>query len=278
LITKNHISVREIRPSRGWTALKIGDLIRYRELLLLLTWRDIKVRYKQTVLGALWAIIQPVFTMVVFTLFFGRLAKIPSDGIAYPVFSFCALLPWQLFAYALTQSSNSLVSDASLVTKVNFPRLLIPMSSVFAGLIDFMIAFCVLLGLMSFYGISVTSRLIFIPPLVGMAVLTALSVGIWLSALNVKYRDVRYTIPFLTQLWLFASPVAYSSSLLPESWRWLYGLNPMVGVIEGFRWAMLGRDMAVGNMVGVSSLIVCVLFFSGIGYFRRVEGSFADII
>lgn len=213
-----------------------------------------------------------------FHFFFGRLAKIPSDGVPYPVFSFCALLPWQLFSYALTQSSNSLVSNASLVTKVNFPRLLIPMSSVFAGLIDFMIAFCVLLGLMVYYDIAITARVMFLPPLVVMAIITALSVGIWLSALNVKYRDVRYTIPFITQLWLFASPVVYSSSLLAEPWRWIYGLNPMAGVIEGFRWAMLGRDMAVGNMIGVSAVIVCILFLSGIGYFRRVERSFADII
>lgn len=272
------VTYREIRPAGGWSSLGLNDFVRYRELLLLLTWRDVKVRYKQTVLGALWAIIQPVFTMVVFTLFFGRLAKVPSDGLAYPVFSFCALLPWQLFSYALTQSSNSLVSDASLVTKVNFPRLLIPTSSVLSGVIDFLIAFCVLLGLMAYYEIGVTLRILFLPPLIVFAVGTALSVGFWLSALNVKYRDVRYTLPFLSQVWMFASPVAYSSSMLPEAWRWVYGLNPMVGVIEGFRWAMLGREMAVGNMVGVSALIVVMLLLSGIAYFRRTERSFADII
>lgn len=221
-----------IQPSRGWRALNLRDVWHYRELLYFLTWRDIKVRYKQTVLGAAWAIIQPFFTMVVFTIFFGKLAKMPSDGVPYPIFAYCALLPWQLFAFALTQSSTSLVTEARLITKVYFPRLIVPLSSVMAGLVDFAIAFVVLVGMMVYYGIAPTAKVIFLPLFLAFAVMTALAVGLWLSALNVKYRDVRYTIPFLAQFWMFASPVAYSSSLLPGKWRWVYGLNPMAGVIE----------------------------------------------
>lgn len=267
-----------IKPSQGWMALNLRDLWHYRELLYFLTWRDIKVRYKQTVMGAAWAIIQPFLTMVVFTIFFGRLAKVPSDGIPYPIFSFCALLPWQLFSFALTQSSNSLVNEARLITKVYFPRLIVPLSSVLAGLVDFAVALVVLLGMMVYYEIAPTSKIILLPLFIVFAVMTALAVGLWLSALNVKYRDVRYTIPFLTQFWMFASPVAYSSSLVPESWRWVYGLNPMVGVIEGFRWALLDRDLAVGGMLAVSVLAVSLLFLGGLYYFRSMERVFADIV
>jgi lipopolysaccharide transport system permease protein len=268
-----------VRPSKGLAgSFRLGDIWQYRELLYFLTWRDIKVRYKQTVLGALWAIIQPFFTMIVFTVFFGKLAKIPSDGIPYPIFAFCALLPWQLFSFSLTQSSNSLVAERNLITKVYFPRLIVPIASVIAGLVDFAIAFVVLLAMMVYYDIAPTTKIFVLPILIAFAVLTALAVGIWLSALNVKYRDVRYTIPFLTQFWLFASPVAYSSSLLPENWRWVYGINPMAGVIEGFRWAMLDRELALSGMVGISVLIVIALFLGGLYYFRSVERVFADII
>jgi len=267
-----------IRPSRGWISLNLRDLWHYRDLLYFLTWREIKVRYKQTVLGAAWAVIQPFFTMVVFTIFFGRLAKVPSDGIPYPIFAYCALLPWQLFAFALTQSSNSLVSEARLITKVYFPRLIVPLASVIAGLVDFGIAFVVMIGMMAYYGIVPTVNVVFLPLFLLFAVVTALAVGLWLSSLNVNYRDVRYTIPFLTQFWLFASPVAYSSSLLPEQWRWVYGLNPMAGVIEGFRWALLNRELAAGGMLGVSVAIVGLLLVGGLYYFRRVERVFADIV
>ena len=267
-----------IQPSRGRISLNLRDLWQYRELLYFLTWRDIKVRYKQTTLGAAWAIIQPFFTMVVFTIFFGRLAKIPSDGIPYPIFSYCALLPWQLFAFALTQSSNSVVAERNLITKVYFPRLIVPLASVLAGLVDFAIAFMVLLGMMVYYRILPTVNTVFLPLFLVFAILTALAVGLWLSALNVKYRDVRYTIPFLTQFWLFASPVAYSSSLLPERWRVVYGLNPMAGVIEGFRWALLDRDLAVDGMLWVSATAVVILFVGGLYYFRNMERTFADIV
>ncbi|HLE62706.1 MAG TPA: ABC transporter permease, partial [Pyrinomonadaceae bacterium] len=218
-----------IRPATGWAAIGFRELWEYRELLYFLTWRDVKVRYKQTALGAAWAIIQPLFMMVVFSLFFGRLAKVPSDGIPYPVFAFCALLPWQLFAHALTESSNSLVANERLITKVYFPRLVVPISAVLGGLVDFAIAFVILLLMMPYYGIVPTWAIVTLPGFILMAVLTALGVGLWLSALNVQYRDVRYTINFLIQFWLFATPVAYPSSLIPERWRAFYGLNPMAG-------------------------------------------------
>jgi lipopolysaccharide transport system permease protein len=276
-VASNEVPVRTIEPSPSFS-LNLGELWEYRELFYFLTWRDIKVRYKQTALGAAWALIQPFFTMVVFTIFFGRLAKIPSDGIPYPIFSFCALLPWQLFAYALSQSSNSLVTERSLVTKVYFPRLIVPTSSVLAGLVDFAIAFGLLLLMMVYYGIVPTVRVIFLPLFVVFAVMTALAVGLWLTALNVRFRDVRYTIPFLTQFWLFASPVAYSSSLVPENWRWVYGLNPMAGVIEGFRWALLGSEVQITSLMGMSGLIVLVLLAGGLWYFKKTERTFADLV
>lgn len=266
-----------IRPSKGFLRLNLGDLWEYRELLYFLVWRDIKVRYKQTVLGAAWAIIQPVMTMIVFSIFFGRLAKVPSDGIPYPVFAFAALLPWQLFAFALTESSNSLVGSQNLITKVYFPRLVIPLASVLAGLVDFAIAFVVLFGLMLYYHITPTAAVAWLPLFVGLALATALSVGLWLSALNVKYRDVRYTIPFLTQLWMFATPVAYPSSLIPQPWRTWYGLNPMAGVVEGFRWALLGKSGGPGLLLWVSVAAVLILLVGGLFYFRRMESTFADI-
>lgn len=267
-----------IRPRRNWFDLKLDELWEYRELLYFLVWRDVKVRYKQTALGAAWAILQPVLTMVVFSIFFGHLAGVPSDGIPYPVFAYTALLPWQLFAHALTGSGNSLVENQNLITKVYFPRLVIPISPVLAGLVDFSIAFVVLVGLMFYYGIVPTAAVLTLPLLLLLAIATALAVGLWLSALNVQYRDVRYTIPFLTQFWLFATPIAYSSSLVPERWRVLYGLNPMVGVVEGFRWALLGKSGGVGPLMIVSTLIVGVLLVGGLVYFRRMERTFADVV
>lgn len=267
-----------LEPTRGFLKLKLRDLWEYRELLYFLVWRDVKVRYKQTALGAAWAILQPVATMVVFSVFFGRLAKMPSDGIPYPVFAFTALLPWQLFASALSESSNSLVANQNLITKVYFPRLVIPIAGVLSGLVDFAIAFVILLGLMKYYGIVPTAAIALLPLFVLFAVVTALAVGLWLSALNVKYRDVRYTIPFLTQFWLFATPVAYPSSLVPEQWRALYGLNPMAGVVEGFRWALLGKAQSPGLLLAVSVAAVVILLAGGLFYFRRTESTFADIV
>jgi lipopolysaccharide transport system permease protein len=250
----------------------------YRELLYFLTWRDVKVRYKQTALGAAWAIIQPVFMMLVFSLFFGKLARVPSDGFPYPIFTFCALLPWQLFAHALTESSNSLVANERLITKVYFPRLVVPIAAVLGGLVDFGIAFIILLLMMFYYGIVPGVAVLALPGLILLAVLTALAVGLWLSALNVKYRDVRYTINFLLQFWLFATPVAYPSSIVPESWRPLYGLNPMAGVVEGFRWALLGKAEPPGLLLAVSVAVVLLLFVGGLYYFRRMEQEFADVV
>jgi len=267
-----------IRPSRGWVSLQLRDVWEYRELLYFLIWRDIKVRYKQTVLGASWAILQPFLTMVVFAVFFGHLAKVPSDDIPYPIFAYCALLPWQLFAHALIQSSNSLVMNERLIAKVYFPRLVIPISAVLAGLVDFGIAFVVLLGMMVYYGIVPTAAALTLPFFLVFAIATALAVGLWLSALNVQYRDVRHTIPFLTQFWLFATPIAYSSSLVPEKWRALYGLNPMAGVVEGFRWALLGKTGSMGPLVVVSAVAVTILLMGGLIYFRRMEKTFADIV
>ena len=267
-----------ITPAQNWASLGLAELWEYRELIYFLTWRDIKVRYKQTVLGAAWAIIQPFFMMVVFSIFFGHLAKVPSDGIPYPIFTFCALLPWQLFAHALSESSNSIVANERLITKVYFPRLVVPISAVLAGLVDFAIAFVVLLGMMAFYGIMPTWAVVTLPLFILLAIMTALGVGLWLSALNVQYRDVRYTITFLTQFWLFLTPVAYPSSLIPEKWRPLYGLNPMAGVVEGFRWALLGKTEGPGPLLAVSVAVVVLIFVGGLYYFRRMEQTFADVV
>lgn len=270
--------VLRIEPSRGWVSLKLAELWEYRELLYFLVWRDIKVRYKQTALGAAWAVIQPLFTMLVFSLFFGRLAKVPSDGIPYPVFSFAALVPWTFFAQGLTLASDSLVGSANLIRKVYFPRLVIPASAVFAGVVDFSIAFTMLLVLMLFYGIVPTRNIVWLPALLLLALVTSLGVGLWLSALNVKFRDVKYMVPFVTQFWMFATPIAYPSSLLRDPWRTLYGLNPMAGVIEGFRWALLGTATAPGPMVLVSAGASLAILVSGAFYFRRMEKTFADTV
>ena len=267
-----------ITPPNRWIPLQFAELWEYRELLYFLVWRDIKVRYKQTALGAAWAVMQPLFMMLVFSLFFGRLAKVPSDGIPYPVFTFCALIPWQLFANALTESSNSLIGNQNLITKVYFARLVIPIAAVLSGLVDFLIAFAILIGLMLFYGIVPGVAILALPGFILLAVLTALAVGLWLSALNVQYRDVRYTMNFLVQFWLFATPVAYPSSIVPESWRALYGLNPMAGVVEGFRLALLGKSAPPSAMLFVSVIVVLVLLVGGLYYFRRMEQEFADIV
>lgn len=266
-----------ICASEDRLAPRLADLWSHRELLYFLTWRDIKIRYKQTLLGAAWAVLQPTLTMAVFALFFGRLARIPSDGIPYPVFAFCALLPWQLFAHALSSSANSLVTNERLVTKVYFPRLVLPIASVMSGLVDFGIAFLALLVLMAYYGMAPTSAVWALPLLVLMAVTAAVAVGLGLSALNVRFRDVRHVLPFLTQFWMFATPIAYPASLVPEAWRPIYGLNPMSGVVEGFRWALLGRD-APGPMLLVSAVVVVAGLALSTHYFLRVERSFADVL
>ena len=271
-------SVIRIEPSRGWVSLKLHELWEYRELLYFLTWRDVKVRYKQTILGAAWAIIQPFFTMVVFSLFFGRLAGIPSDGVPYPIFSFAALVPWTFFANGLNQSSNSLVSSAGLITKVYFPRLAVPIATVFSGIVDFGLAFLVLLGMMLYYGMVPTINALWTPLFFLLALTTSLGVGLWLSAMNVKFRDVRHTVPFIAQFWMFSTPIAYPSSLLSEPWRTIYGLNPMVGVVEGFRWALLGTDTAPGPIILASSLMALAILVGGAFYFRRVEKTFADVV
>jgi lipopolysaccharide transport system permease protein len=268
-----------IEPSRGWVSLKLRELWEYRELLYFLTWRDIKVRYKQTVLGAAWAVLQPFMTMIVFSLFFGGLAQIPSDGVPYPIFSYTALVPWTFFATGLSMSSNSLVGSANLIKKVYFPRLTIPIATVLSGVIDFLIAFAVLIGMMLFFGILPTANVLFLPFFVLLAFVTSLGVGLWLSAMNVQFRDVRYTVPFLTQFWMFITPIAYPSSLIEnETLRALYGINPMAGVVEGFRWALLGTDSAPGPVIIVSSIAALLLLISGLFYFRRMEKTFADVV
>lgn len=267
-----------IAPTKGWAALELGELWEYRDLLYFLTWRDVMVRYKQAALGVAWAILQPLLTMVIFSVIFGRLANLPSEGVPYPVFSFVALLPWQLFSGALTRSGTSLVSNANLLSKVYFPRLTIPVSAVAAGLIDSAISFVVLLGLMFYYGITPTWNLVWLPAFVILALLTALAVGLWLAALNVEYRDVQHAIPFIVQAWMYASPVAYSATLIPDGpWRVVYGLNPITGVIQGFRWALLGAAPP-DKMMAASVLMTLVLLLGGLYYFKRMERTFADVV
>ncbi len=265
-----------LRPRHGWQQLGLKDLWQYRELLYFLCWRDIKVRYKQTALGVAWAIVQPLMTMVLFSLFFGRLAKMPSDGIPYPLFVFTALVPWMFFSNGITQSSGSLVENASLIKKVYFPRLAVPIASIIAGVVDFFCSFVVLILLRLDYGVVPAWSVLTSPFFLALACTASLGIGLWLSALNVQFRDVRYVIPFLTQLWLFATPIAYPSSLLSEPLRSLYGLNPMVGVVEGFRWALLGTETSPGPMVLVSALVSVLVLVSGAFYFRRMEVTFSD--
>lgn len=268
-----------IEPSRGWVPLKLSELWEFREVLYFLIWRDIKVRYRPTLLGAAWAIVQPFMTMVVFTVFFGRLAKMPSDGAPYALFAFAALVPWTFFANGLTQSANSLVHSSQLITKVYFPRVLVPMGRVLSGLPDLGLSFLVLLGMVWWYGLfEIRGRLLWLPALAFLAFITAFSVGLWLSALNVRYRDIQHAVPFLAQMWLFATPIAYPSSLLPEPWRTIYSLNPLVGVVEGFRWALLGSGHPPGLSLAFSTLAAVVLLVTGAYVFRRIERTFADMV
>ncbi len=267
-----------IKPTKGWGSLNLRELWLYRELIYFLTWRDLKVRYKQTVLGAGWAILQPVLSMIVFSIFFGSLLNVPSEGVPYPIFSYAALLPWGVFAKALNDTGRSLVSNRAMLTKIYFPRMAIPLASVFSSLADFLIAFVVMLGLMLYYRIAPTSNIWTLPFFLLLAVITALGVGLWLSAMNVLYRDIGYMIPYITQLWFYLTPIVYSSSEVPEQWQFFYALNPMVGVVEGFRWALLGTADAPDPMIAVSATISLVIFISGMFYFRRMERTFADMV
>ena len=271
-------AVVQIRPSSGWVAIRLRELWEFRELLYFLVWRDLKVRYRQTVLGATWAVLQPFFTMLIFSVFFGRLAGIPSDGVPYPLFAFTALVPWTFFAQGLTLASNSLVANQGLIRKVYFPRLVIPIGTVVSNVIDFGIGFVVLLGLLAYYQVMPTPQAIWLPLLFVLALVTALGTGLWLSALNVLYRDVQYVVPFLVQVWLFLTPIAYPSSLIPEPWRLLYAINPMAGVVEGFRWVLLGTDTAPGPMIVVSTAAALALLGGGLMFFRRMERSFSDVV
>ncbi|WP_440950021.1 ABC transporter permease [Methanosphaerula subterraneus] len=266
-----------IRPPRKWVPIDFQEIWAYRELLYFFTWRDVKIRYKQTGLGFAWAVIQPLFTMLIFSLIFGAFAKIPSDGIPYPLFSYAALLPWTLFAEGMTRSTNSMVANAPIMTKVYFPRLLMPISGIMSPLVDFCIAFSILIAMMFYYGFVPTVNVIFLPAFLLLAIATSLGVGLWLSALNVQYRDFQYTVPFLIQIWMYASPVVYPASMLPEKFRVLYGLNPMAGVIEGFRWALLGTTPP-SAMILVSVGVVVVVLVSGLFYFKKMEQYFADLV
>jgi lipopolysaccharide transport system permease protein len=267
-----------IRPISGWVPINLRDLWAYRELLYFLTWRDIKVRYKQTALGMAWVVLQPLLLMLVFTMFFGRLVELPSDGIPYPLFTYTALLPWQLFSRALNEGSMSLIAHERVITKTYFPRILLPASAVLASLIDFGIAFLVLIGFILFYGVHPGLAIFTLPVFVLLVVMTAFGVSLWLAAFNVLYRDVRYVLPFFTQLWMFATPIIYPVSVVPDSWRLLYSLNPMVGVVEGFRWALLGNTNGMDSMFGLSAFVVAGVLAGGILYFQSVQQTFADVI
>ena len=271
------ISVR-LEPAKKWPSLNLPELWEARELVYFLIWRDLKVRYKQTVLGASWALIQPLFTMLIFSVFFGRLAKVPSDSIPYPLFSLTALVPWTYFANSLTQGSNSLVSNSSLIKKVYFPRLAIPVSKILSALMDFGLAFILVLLMCFHYGIHPSARVFWLPLFLLLAMVTALGATFWLSSINVRIRDVEQTIPFLVQVWLFATPIAYPSSLLSPRWRVLYGINPMVGVVEGFRWALLGANTAPGPMLAVSCLVAVTALITGAYWFRKLEKTFAEVL
>ena len=276
----------QIKPSKGWVSLRLDEVWKYRELLIFFTWRDLKIRYKQTVMGASWAIIQPFFTMVVFSLFFGRLAGIPSDGVPYPIFSYTALVPWTFFANGIMQGANVLVNNSDMIRKIYFPRLTMPIATVLAGLVDFALAFIVLLGMMvvyhflpsANYDIKFGLNVLWLPMFLLLAFVTTLGVTFWLSAMNAQFRDVRYVVPFLVQVWLFLTPIAYPSSLVDMPWRLLFGLNPMAGVVEGFRWVLLGTDTAPGPMIIVSSVTAVILLVSGAFYFRKMERVMADVI
>ncbi len=277
-IASAEIPVLRIAPPSRWWALPFAELWEYRELLYFFVWRDIKIRYKQTAIGAAWAILQPFLTMLIFSLFFGRLAHINSEGLPYAIFYYSALLPWMYFAASLQNATNTIVENQRLITKVYFPRLALPLSAVLSGLVDFAISFSMFIVLMVYYRIVPTPAFLWLPAFLLLAILTALGVGLWLSAMNAIYRDIRYVVPFLVQFWLFASPVAYPASLVPEKWRWLYGLNPMAGVIEGFRWSLTGRGSPPGRLTLVSAGVVLLVLFSGIAYFQKVESTVADVV
>jgi len=267
-----------IQPSKGLFNFDLRELWQYNELLYFLVWKEVKVRYKQTIIGGAWAILQPLLTMVIFTIIFGRLAKIPSDGMPYPVFTYTALLPWMLFAQALTRSGGSLVYNANLITKVYFPRLLVPLSAALAPIVDFIVSFLILLGMLAWYGIPPTLGILALPFFLALTLVTAISVNLWLAPINVKYRDVAHTLPFLSQIWMYASPVVYPLSMIPEKWQFLYSINPMVGVIEGFRWALLGKQSPNFMAMAISVIVVMALFLGGILYFKKMEQTFADVI
>lgn len=271
----NNTPITIIKPSKGWMPINLQELWEFRDLLYFFTWRDIKVRYKQTVLGFAWAIIQPFLAMVIFTVFFGNLAKMPSDGIPYPIFAYTALLPWTLFSESITRSTNSMVMNSNIIKKVYFPRMALPISSVLSPVLDFAIAFIILILMMIYYGIVPTFNVIWLPAFVLLAIATSLGVGLWTSALNAKYRDIQYVVPFMVQIWMFASPVVYAASMIPAQYQLLYGLNPMAGVIEGFRWSMLGTN-APGMVIIASVIVSVVILVSGAFYFRRMEKTFAD--
>ena len=278
-LVKSEPTTIYIKPSTGLTALNLRDLWVYRELVFFMIWRDIKVRYKQTMLGAAWAVIQPVMTMLVFNFIFGSVAKVPTDGIPYPIFSYTALLPWGLFVAALNQASRSLTSNNNMITKIYFPRLILPIASVLAGLVDFSIAFVILIGLMFFYKVTPAWNVLWaLPFFMLLAIITALGVALWLSAINVKYRDVNYALPFLTQFWLFITPVAYSANVIAEKWQLVYSLNPMAGVVNGFRWALLGAGNGPDAALWVSAGISLLVLVTGLFYFRNMERTFADTI
>jgi lipopolysaccharide transport system permease protein len=267
-----------VAPPRGWLSLRLRELWEFRELLYFLTWRDIKVRYKQTALGAAWAVIGPFTTMVLFSVIFGNFAKLPSEGIPYPVFSYTALLPWQLFSRALGDASQSLIGNQGMVTKIYFPRLFLPASSILSGVVDFGISFLVLIGMMLFYDVVLSWKMILLPVFLLLALLTAMGVSMWIAAFNVRYRDFRYVTPYLVQVWMYATPIAYSRSLIPEQWQVLYSLNPMTGVVDGFRWALLGTTLELGPAFGISVAAVLLVFIGGLFYFQRMESTFADML
>ncbi len=275
---EHELPLTRIRPAKRRAAFRLGELWTYRELLYFLVWRDLKVRYKQAALGAAWVVLQPVLLVALFSLIFGRLLDVQTDGVPYPLFVFAGLLPWQIFATALSQAGNSLVGNQHLITKIYFPRLLLPLAAVLAGLVDFGVTILLLAVLMLWYGVSTSLAVLLLPLIVAAVLLTALSVGTWLSALNVRYRDVHHLLPFLTQFWFFATPIAYSSALLPESWRPLLGLNPMTGAVESFRWALFGSPIQLGPVIFVTACVVVGLLVSGLAYFRSAEGTFADVV
>jgi lipopolysaccharide transport system permease protein len=274
----DEIPVLRISPPSRWWVVPFGELWAYRELIYFFVWRDVKIRYKQTAIGAAWAVLQPFLTMLIFTLFFGRLAHIPSGGLPYPIFYYSALLPWMYFAATLQNATNTIVDNQRLITKVYFPRLALPLSSVFSGLVDFGVSFLMFVAMMAYYRVRPTAAILWLPVFLLLAILTALGVGLWLSALNAIYRDVRYVVPFLVQFWMFASPVAYPASLIPQKWRWLYGLNPMAGVIEGFRWSLAGNGEPPGQLIFVSAGVVILILVAGVAYFQKMETTIADVV